>query len=67
MRVVFDKLLNRSTLEATLARNGAQLVGKSTTEVVYRFASSARAEVISAVNGQYRLRVLAPPGCACMK
>lgn len=67
MNLIFDKTLNRTTLESTLAKNGARLTAKTATVIVYQFASGARAEVMTAVNGQFRLRVLAPPGCACMK
>lgn len=67
MNLIFDKTLNRASLETTLAKNGARLTAKSAGVIIYQFASGARAEVMSAVNGQFRLRVLAPPGCACMK
>lgn len=66
MDLVFDRVLSRSTLESTLAKNGAKLASKGSAVIIYRFASGARAEVTSS-SGQFRLRVLAPPGCACMK
>lgn len=66
MNVVYDKVLSRPVLEATLTRNEAQLVAKSSTTIVYRLTSGARAEV-KAAGSQFNLRVLAPPGCACMK
>lgn len=67
MNLVYDKVLSRQSLETTLGRNGAQVASKSATKVVYRLSSGARAEVEAAASGQYRLRVLVPPGCACMK
>ncbi len=66
MNLIFDRVLDRPALEGILTKNGAQIAGQGAGQVVYRFASGARAEVTAAAR-QYRLRVLAPPGCACMK
>jgi len=66
MDLIYDKTLSRQTLESTLVKNSAQVASQGSAKVIYRFASGARAEVTASA-GQYRLRVLAPPGCACMK